>query len=73
MKQILETGMFDWIVELFRKPSAEVLAQREYEDARRNLLECQRLRDYYENMANFQSVRIGRVRAMIREADTTQD
>lgn len=58
-----------WLRDMFRKPSAEVLAQREYEDARRSLLECQRMRDYYENMANFQSVRISRLRNLIREGE----
>jgi hypothetical protein len=58
--------MQHWIIELFRKPSAEVLAQRELEDAQRNLLECQRMRDYYENMVNFNSVRIKQTRAMLR-------
>lgn len=67
-----EHTFVQWISDMFRKPSAEVLAQREYEDARRSLLECQRMRDYYENMANFQSVRIQRVRNMIREVEQEQ-
>lgn len=46
-----------WLIELFRKPSAEVLAQREYEDAQRSLLECQRMRDYYDSMVAFQITR----------------
>ena len=54
-----------WLIELFRKPSAEVLAQREYEDAQRSLLECQRMRDYYDNMVNFQQTRITALRKML--------
>lgn len=54
------------IIELFRKPSAESLAQREYEDARRNLLECQRLRDYYENMVNYNNQRLARLRTIVK-------
>jgi len=54
-----------WVVELFRKPSAEVLAQREYEDAQRSLLECQRMRDYYDNMVNFQKTRLASLQKML--------
>ena len=60
--------MFQSITMLFRKPSAEALAQREYEDARRHLLECQRMHDYYEHMAAFQKVRINRLREIIKGA-----
>lgn len=62
MNSIFNTN---WLVELFRKPSAEVLAQREYEDAQRSLLECQRMRDYYDNMVNFQQTRITALRKML--------
>ena len=46
------------IMDLFCKQSAESAAKREYEDARRSLLECQRLRDYYSSMAEFYVKRI---------------
>ena len=62
MNSIFNTN---WLVELFRKPSAEVLAQREYEDAQRSLLECQRMRDYYDNMVNFQQTRLTALRKML--------
>lgn len=55
----------DWFVELWRKPSADKLARREYEDARRNLLEFQRMREYYENMVKFETQRIRRLKDML--------
>lgn len=59
-----EIRMFEWITEQFRKPSAQVLAQREYEDAQRGLLEAQRSRDYYDSVVGFHSTRLSRLRAM---------
>ena len=51
---------------MFRKPSAETLAWREYEESRRTLLQCQRLRDYYENMCRFETKRIVRLREILQ-------
>ena len=56
---------YDWIVEFFKQPDAEKLAYREYEEARRSLLQCQRMRDYYDNMVKFESQRIRRLRKML--------
>lgn len=61
----IEEHWYDWIVELFKKPSPEKLGHRELEDARRNLLECQRLREYYDNMVKFETQRIKRLRKML--------
>lgn len=52
----------------FRKPSADELAQRELDDARRDLLEMQRKRDYYQKMSEFCLLRIDRVRQQLKEA-----
>lgn len=57
---------YDWIVELFRKPQAERLAYREYEESRRSLLHCERMRDYYDNMCRFEAKRIVRLRKMLQ-------
>ena len=56
---------YDWLIEMFRKPDAEKLAYREYEEARRSLLQCQRMRDYYDNMCRFETQRIKRLREML--------
>ena len=61
-----EERWFDWIKELFTKPPAEKLAYREYEEARRSLLQCQRMRDYYDNMCRFETKRIVRLREMLQ-------
>lgn len=56
----------------FRKPSADELAQRELDDARRDLLEMQRKRDYYQKMSEFCLVRIDRVRQQLKETANEQ-
>lgn len=61
-----EEGWFDWLKEFFRKPAAEKLAYREFEEARRSLLQCQRMRDYYDNMCRFETKRIVRLREMLQ-------
>jgi len=56
----------------WRKPSAEELAQRELDDARRGLLEAQRHRDYYAKTAEFYQVRINSLTKQLREANDEQ-
>lgn len=46
------------VFEVFRKPSADVLAQRELDDNKRMLLEAQRSKDYYSKMVDFYETRI---------------
>lgn len=70
MKRVEQHNAVKMILELFRKPSAEMMAQQELEDARRSLLECQRMRDYYDNMTNFHTTRIGRVKALLANPDS---
>lgn len=65
---ITEQHWYDWITEIFKKPSAEKLAYREYEEARRNLLQSQRMRDYYESMVKFETQRIKRLRKILDAA-----
>lgn len=60
-----EEKWYDWIVEIFKRPSPEKLAFREYEEARRSLLQCQRMRDYYHNMVKFETQRIKRLRELL--------
>jgi len=59
-------GVVGWVREMFSKPSAEELAQREYEEARRNLLQCQRMREYYDSMCRFETKRIKRLQEMLK-------
>lgn len=62
--------LFDWFQSLFRKPTAEELAHREMQESSRSLLECQRMKDYYDNMVNFHTKRIASLKIRGR---TTED
>ena len=46
---------------LFATPSAEVLALRELEAARRSLLEAQSAREYADSMVKYHDARIARL------------
>ena len=45
----------------WRQPTAEALTHKELLEARRSLLESQRLRDYYTKMEEYYSLRISRL------------
>lgn len=45
----------------FRRPSAEALAAVELAEAKRNLLESQRQRDYHTKMEEYYTLRISRI------------
>lgn len=53
------------LIETFRKPSAELLAQRELEDAKRQLLQEQTLAEHYTTRVRFQRERIVRLVNML--------
>mgnify|MGYP000337787929 CR=1 FL=1 len=55
-------------IETFRRPSAEVIAQRELEDAKRELLSAQSAAEYAKNMANYHKERIVRITKMLSES-----
>lgn len=55
-----------WFFSLFRTLSVEDMARREYENARRSLLQCQSMREYYENMVRFENQRIERLSKMLQ-------
>lgn len=48
-------------VNWFRKPTAETLAAIELAEAKRNLLESQRQRDYHTKMEEYYTLRISRI------------
>lgn len=54
-----------WTRNLFRPPSAEALALRELEDAKRRLLDAQSAREYAEAMCKYHDVRIKRLTAYL--------
>lgn len=48
----------DW---LFKSKTAEDVAAEELNDCKRSLVECESLRDYYDNMVNYHRTRITRL------------
>lgn len=55
--------------EAFRKPSAEIIAQRELEDAKRALLEAQSGLEYAAAMVDYHSSRIQRLTNMLHRRE----
>lgn len=55
--------MKEMITGLFRTPSASVLAQKELEQAERDLLQAQSACEYAQKMADYHAKRITRLRA----------
>ena len=53
-----ESTIGRWFRSCFSKPTASEMAQAELEDSYRSLLECQRMKDYYDNMVTFHTKRI---------------
>lgn len=57
----------DWFMARFRAIPVEEVARREYEGARRSLLQCQSMQEYYENMVRFETQRIERLRTLLHK------
>jgi hypothetical protein len=57
--------MIEQIKELFRTPSAEILATRELEQAHRSLLEACSSMEYAKRMAEYHNDRIKRLKAYL--------
>jgi hypothetical protein len=57
-----------WLLNIFRKPSALILAQRELEQAQRDLLDAQTGYEYAKRIADYNCDRIKRLTAYLREA-----
>jgi hypothetical protein len=58
--------MINELKKLWSTPSAESLALRELEDAKRKLLEAQTSREYAESMCKFREMQIKRLTAYIK-------
>ncbi len=60
--------MLRQLKETFRRPSAETLALRELEDAKRSLLEALSGMEYAKRMAEYHNDRIKRLTTYLKEA-----
>jgi len=61
--------MIDELKKMWTTPSAEVLALRELEEARRKLLDAQTSREYAESMVKFREQQIKRLTAYLKGAE----
>jgi hypothetical protein len=59
--------MLNKLTEIFRRPSAQVLAKVELEQARRSLLEAQAAFEYSGAMVDYHNKRIQRLSRMVQE------
>ncbi len=57
--------MIKQFLETFRKPSARVIAQRELEDAERELLATQTASEYAKNLVQYHQQRIQRLKTYL--------
>jgi hypothetical protein len=57
------------LIESFRKPSAETLAQRELDEAKRQLLTAQSHQEYYKRLADYNHDRVMRLTAYLKRAN----
>ena len=55
----------DWLKSVYTVPSAEAIALRELEDAKRKLLETQTAREYADSMCKFRETQIKRLTAYL--------
>lgn len=67
MKKLIE-----YIKNIYASPSAETLALRELEEARRRLLESQSAREYADSMCKYHEARIKRLTTYLHTATETE-
>lgn len=64
--------MYNWVRSAYSTPSAEWLALRELEEAKRNLLETQSAREYADSMCKYREAQIKRLTAYLHKATEEQ-
>ena len=62
----------NWLKSVYSVPSAEVLALRELENAKRSLLEAQSTREYADSMCKFHEAKIKRLTIYLHKATEEQ-
>ena len=63
--------LIHYIKNAYKTPSAEAIALRELEDAKRSLLEAQSGREYADSMCKYHEARIKRLTAYLHNATET--
>ncbi len=58
----------NWVKNAYATPSAEALALRELEEAKRALLEAQSAREYADSMCKYREAQIKRLTAYLHKA-----
>lgn len=58
--------LIEYIRQLYKTPSAEIIALNELEEAKRKLLDAQSGREYAESMCKYHEARIKRLTTYIR-------
>jgi len=64
--------LYNWVKNTYTTPSAEALALRELEDAKRMLLEAQSGREYAESMCKYREAQIKRLTIYLHKATEEQ-
>ena len=62
----------EWVKNVYAVPSAEVIALKELEEAKRKLLEAQTGREYADSMCKYHEARIKRLTAYLHNATEEQ-
>lgn len=65
--------IIDWVKTIYTPPSAETLALRELEEAKRKLLEAQSGREYADSMCKYHEARVKRLTAFLHKATQEQE
>lgn len=60
--------LYKWMKNVYATPSAEALALRELEEAKRSLLETQSAREYADSMCKYREAQIKRLTAYLHKA-----
>lgn len=60
--------LYNWMKNAYTTPSAEALALRELEEAKRSLLETQSAREYADSMCKYREAQIKRLTAYLHKA-----
>lgn len=60
--------LYKWMKNVYATPSAEVLALRELEEAKRSLLETQSAREYADSMCKYREAQIKRLTTYLHKA-----